>query len=155
MTVEDLVEVSTSANTNPNGSEIDSSLLSSITGFLIERVESNPPHVDNFSQEQNSTATSENDEIVVEVDTLAKNDLHNITNSVAEDTYEKEEKYEDDPPYWDSRESLDHTISGIDSVVILDNEQEDDDSQKIDEDEVVPLLGKRALRRRRAKRNRM
>ena len=135
------------------GSDIDSSLLSSFTGFLIESMQRNHPHVHDLPQEQNFTATSESGHIL-------ENDIKqntNITNAVPGEPYEKirndgnEEKYEDDPPYWDSRETFEHTISGIDSGVILDDEQEDDDAQRIDE---VPL-GKKALRRRRAKRNRM
>lgn len=159
-------EFSARENTSRGRNEIDSSLLSGITGFLIENLQPEHPHEDDLLQEHNTTETFYRDQNSIQVDipstglqnnTIERNS--NFTDNVVGDPFEKiaddgrDENYEDAPPYWESTETFDRGIHGIETEVILDDEREEEDSQTIDDVPEVPL-GRKALRRRRAKRSR-
>ena len=159
-------EFNAGENTSRGRNEIDNSLLSSITGFLIENLQPDHPHEDDLSPEHSTTETFYRDQKSIQVNIsstgLQNNTIEqnsNITGGFVGDPFEKiaddgnDENYEDAPPYWESTETFDRGIYGIETEVILDDEKDEEDSQTIDDVPEVPL-GRKALRRRRAKRSR-
>ena len=70
----------------------------------------------------------------------------NITDNVIGDPFEKiaddenDENDEDAPPYWESTETFDRGIYGIESeVILLDDARDEEDLQMIDDVLAVPL----------------